>query len=315
VYEIASSVQANLRSGTRVDVAWAVETHGFSSRDPSEALAIAPGGARAGNVMRGALDDALADVVATGRSGRLVELHVGDLDAMEAGLSCGGEARCLVLPATDLPEQLWLRLIDREPVCLVTRLDGAQVVETRMFDADTVSEAGDDAVQLFRRGHSDTIVTADRAVTVLWPLPRLLVVGAGAIANAIDAAARLLGWHVDILTEPAATAAAIGDLAAVDKLIVLSHDHDLAGPALAAALAGRVGYIGALGSRKTQQSRAQWLAERGITDLSRIHGPAGLDIGADTPAEIAVSILAEALAITAGAPAVPLRDQTGSIHG
>jgi len=63
-----------------------------------------------------------------------------------------------------------------------------------------------------------------------------------------------------------------------------------------AALDSDVGYIGALGARRMQENRADWLAYRGVTDLSRIHGPAGLDIGAETPAEIAVSILAEAIA-------------------
>ena len=71
-----------------------------------------------------------------------------------------------------------------------------------------------------------------------------------------------------------------------------------------AALESDVGYIGALGARRMQENRADWLAYRGVTDLTRIHGPAGLDIGADTPAEIAVSILAEAIAENAGDHAV-----------
>ena len=92
---------------------------------------------------------------------------------------------------------------------------------------------------------------------------------------------------------------------------MISHDDD-AGRAGAGGGAGRrVGYIGALGSRRTQQSRADWLAYRGITDLERVHGPAGLDIGANTPAEIAVSILAEALAVTSGKAAGSLRERSG----
>ena len=79
-----------------------------------------------------------------------------------------------------------------------------------------------------------------------------------------------------------------------------AHDVDVAGPALAAALDSDVGYIGALGARRMQQARADWLAYRDITDLDRIHGPAGIDIGADTPAEIALSILAEAVAAKSG---------------
>jgi xanthine dehydrogenase accessory factor len=98
----------------------------------------------------------------------------------------------------------------------------------------------------------------------------------------------------------AAATGVVAGLAGMDKLVVLSHDDELAGPVLAAALAGPVGYIGALGSRRTQQARADWLAYRGITDLARVHGPAGLDIGSSTPAEIAVSIIAQAVAVASG---------------
>ena len=100
----------------------------------------------------------------------------------------------------------------------------------------------------------------------------------------------------------------------LDKVVVLSHDQALAGPALAAALGGRVGYIGALGSRRTQQARTDWLADRGITQLDRIYGPAGLDIGANAPPEIAVSIIAEALAVNAGRSVGSLRDRAAAIH-
>jgi xanthine dehydrogenase accessory factor len=92
---------------------------------------------------------------------------------------------------------------------------------------------------------------------------------------------------------------------------------------LSAALSSQAGYIGALGSRRTQQARADWLAYRGITDLDRVHGPAGLDIGASSPPEIAISILAEALATASGAmslatasgeTSMSLRDREGAIH-
>ena len=72
-----------------------------------------------------------------------------------------------------------------------------------------------------------------------------------------------------------------------------------------AALDSPVGYIGSLGARRMQENRADWLAYRGVTDLTRVHGPAGIDIGADTPAEIAVSILAEAIAGRFGTARAP----------
>jgi xanthine dehydrogenase accessory factor len=123
-------------------------------------------------------------------------------------------------------------------------------------------------------------------------------------------AAELLGWHTDVITQVSSATGVIAGLARLDTVVVASHDTDLAGAALAAALGAEVGYIGSLGSRRTQQARADWLAYRGLTDLDRIHGPAGLDIGANSPPEIAVSVLAEALAVRSGANAVSLREKS-----
>jgi len=314
VYEIALTVAACLRAGTKVDVAWAVETRGFSARDNTEALALTPGGGRVGSVLSGALNDQLATLAAESMAGRLVDLHVGDLDAGIAGLSCGGDARCLLISASDLPAELWEHLRNRDAVCLVTRLDGDRVVGTDLFTAATIAEAGEDRAQLFGRATSETTVADGEVVTVLWPVPTVVVVGAGAIAEALSAAAGLLGWHAQTVVDVNTATGLISGLAALDKVVVISHDHDLAGPALEAALASDVGYIGALGSRHTQRARAQWLADRGITDLDRIHGPAGLDLGGRTPPEIALSILAEALAIRNGRAPGALRDREGSIH-
>ena len=137
-----------------MDVAWVVETRGFSSRDKGEALAITPG--RRPDRRRslsGSLNDQLADLAERGRTGRLVDLHVGDLEAELAGLSCGGDARCLLVPAADLPDGLWERLRDRDPVCLVTRLDGDRVVGHATCTArTTIADAGEEAARLFGRG-------------------------------------------------------------------------------------------------------------------------------------------------------------------
>ena len=312
MYEIALTVSACLRAGTRVDVAWAVQTHGFSSRDKNEALALTPGGGRVGGIMSGSLNDQLADLPKG--AGRLVDLSLGDLPAQLAGLACGGDARCLVVPAADLPEDLWDRLREREPVCLVTRLDGDRVVDTAMFSAETVAGAGEAAAELFGRGVSDAVVTEQSVTTVLWPVPKLLVVGGGGVAEALQHQVELLGWHTQVVNDASAATGVIASLAVLDLVVVTSHDVEVAGPALAAALESPVGYLGALGSRRTQQARADWLAYRGVTDLERVHGPAGLDIGANTPAEIAVSIVAEALAVRSKAGARSLRAKTGSIH-
>jgi xanthine dehydrogenase accessory factor len=314
VYEIALSVSACLRAGTRVDVAWAIQTQGFSSRDKAEALAITPGGGRIGSLLSGSVNDQLADLAERPAGGRVVDLHVGDLEAELAGLSCGGDARCVLVPAAELPADLWDRLRDRDPVCLVVRLDGDRVVDIATFGTDTIGDAGEEAARLFNRGVSDTLITPDTVITALWPVPKLAIVGAGAIADALVAAADLLGWRTEVTTEVGVATGVIAGLSRLDKVVVLSHDNEVAGPALSAALSGQVGYIGALGSRRTQESRADWLAYRGITDLDRVHGPAGLDIGASKPAEIAVSIVAEALAVASGKDAATLRDRPGPIH-
>jgi xanthine dehydrogenase accessory factor len=316
MYEIAVSVAACLRAGTRVDVAWAVETRGFSSRDHTEALMLTPGGGRVGSVLSGSLNDQLARLAGTTSRGRLVDLHVNEVDALVAGLSCGGHARCLLVPATELPAELWERLASREPICLVTRLDGEETAETTVFGPAAIGDAGEDAARLFARGTSGTAVLGDTVVTVLWPITRLVIIGGGAIAEALVATAALLGWSAQTVTDADADAAGtvLAGLTAVDNAVVISHDVDVAGRALTAALSGDAGYIGALGSRHTQRARADWLSRHGVTELDRIHGPAGLDIGANTPAEIALSILAEAMAVRSGSSATSLRARSGSIH-
>jgi len=309
VYEIALSVAACLRAGTRVDVAWVVDAQGLGARDMGEALAITPGGGRVGSVLGGSLDDQLADLAAQGTGGRIVAVRVGDLAAELAGLACGGDARCVILPATALPADLWDRLRAREPVAVRVSLDGDRVADAATFDADSISAAGEEAQRVFGRRMSGSLVEPDAVTSVFWPVPRLVIVGGGPVADALRRNADLLGWRIDLTTDARAATGAIAALAGLDKVVVVSHDVELAGAALEAALAGEVGYIGALGSRRTQQARADWLAYRGVTDLARVHGPAGLSIGAHTPPEIAVSILAEAMAVGSSASVVSLREK------
>jgi xanthine dehydrogenase accessory factor len=310
VYEVALTVAACLQADTDVNVAWAVATDGFSARDPAEAVALTPGGGRVGSLLSGSLDDQLADVahrLPTG--GRLVDLSVSDIEALASGLSCGGSARCLVVPASALPAELWPRLLERDPICLVTELDGDQVRGSQLFTEASIDDAGEDVATRFRRAASETAIVDDRVVTILWPVPKMVIVGGGGIAEAIEQAATLLGWHTQTVADPGTATGLVAGLAALDKLVVMSHDLEVAGPVLAAALDSDVGYIGALGSRRTQQARAEWLAYRGLTDLERINGPAGLDIGAHSPAEIAVSIVAEALAKAASTTGTSLSKQ------
>ena len=142
----------------------------------------------------------------------------------------------------------------------------------------------------------------------------LLLVGDGPVAEALVPMAELLGWSTTVAaTLDEATAA----LPSAQAVVVTSHDSDVDAPALAAAIAARPAYIGAMGSRGRQAQRREWMLANGVgeADLDAVHGPAGLDIGANTPAEIALSILAELVATVRGASVEgSLKDGSGPIH-
>jgi xanthine/CO dehydrogenase XdhC/CoxF family maturation factor len=142
----------------------------------------------------------------------------------------------------------------------------------------------------------------------------LLVVGDGPVADVLVPLAGLLGWECRAATELPEALAGLSD---ADAVVVTSHHAEVDGPAIRAALAADTPYIGAMGSRRTQDRRREWLLGNGVAegDLVRVHGPAGLAIGADPPPEIALSILAEAVAVLRGVDASgSLKDTTGPLH-
>jgi xanthine dehydrogenase accessory factor len=228
----------------------------------------------------------------------------------------------LVQSAAAYPPDLWTRLVAREPVCLVTRVHDATVGSTQLYTPATIRDAhgfGDRVPRLFGRGVTAAEVIEGDPQTVavaLWPVRSLVVVGDGLIADALRDTASLLGWPALVTQDAGAAVAAAGELRRSDAFVVLSHDRAVDGPALSAALAGRAGYVGALGSRRTQAARREWLTEHGVAaaDQDRIHGPAGLDIDAHTPGEIAISIVAEILGSRSAASGGALRDREGPVH-
>jgi xanthine dehydrogenase accessory factor len=170
---------------------------------------------------------------------------------------------------------------------------------------------------------------------VYGPPPRLVVVGAVDTAEALCSAAGLLGWHT-ICVDPRALLATRERIPSADELILewpddalariapdhntavitLTHDEKFDIPTLKAALRTDAFYVGAIGSRRTQAKRREQLLEEGMTEdeLANVYGPAGLDLGAETPAEQAISMLSEALAIRAGRSGKPLKTAPGRIH-
>ena len=145
--------------------------------------------------------------------------------------------------------------------------------------------------------------------------PRLLLVGTEPFARELERQAALLDWPAQITTDLDESLAALGALGAGDAVIVMEHQHKIANPVLVAALQSDIGYVGALGSRRMQAARVRLLQEAGATDdqVAALHCPTGLDLGARTPAESAVSIVAEIIATRSGRDPQPLRTSTNRI--
>jgi xanthine dehydrogenase accessory factor len=191
--------------------------------------------------------------------------------------------------------------------------------------------------ELIRAGRNTIVEREGKRffVEVLGPPPRLLVFGGLDTAEALCAAAKLVGWRT-IVADARARFATRERVPSADELVVgwpeevlarvrpdhdtavvvLTHDDRFDVPALLGALATDAFYIAALGSRRNQERRRELLREAGVAedDLERIAGPAGLDIGAESPAETAVSILGEALARRSGRAGGPLKEARGRIH-
>jgi xanthine dehydrogenase accessory factor len=216
-------------------------------------------------------------------------------------------------------------LASHEAVCVVSELGGEFATtwfSRRSLSSDS-SEAKPDprALQWFGRGNCAATVMEladgrESLVTALWPTSRLVIVGDGLLAAALQETARVLDWEPEVVAGVSEAVAAVESLSTGDAVIVLTHDREVDGPVLAAALEAAPGYIGALGSRRTQEARAGWLRDRGVSDaaIAAIRGPAGLDIGARTPGEIALSIASEIVSVRSGAGGSSLRDRSGPIH-
>lgn len=169
------------------------------------------------------------------------------------------------------------------------------------------------------------------------PPPRMIIFGAVDFTAALARTAKLLGYRVTVCDARAVFATAqrfpmadevanewpdkhldrVGaDLGPRDAVCVLTHDAKFDVPAITAAVRTAVGYLGAMGSRRTHEQRLARLREAGLgpSDLARVMSPIGLDLGARTPEEVAISICAEIIALRTGRLPRPLRDADGPIH-
>lgn len=307
------------RAGRGAALATVVETWGSAPRPVGSQLAVAGDGAIEGSVSGGCVEGAVvAEAVAAIGDGkpRLLTFGVADEDAFAVGLACGGTIRVLVDPVGGvLPVAVLEALVTaregRRPVALMANLATG---ERRLTDGQGAGEA---AVRARFRTDRSGIEAEEWFVGVHNPPLRMVVVGAVHIAQPLVAMARLAGYDPTIIDPresfgsaarfpgervlhdwPDEAIAALG-LDARTAVVTLTHDPKLDDPAIAAALASGAFYLGCLGSTRTHAKRLARLRAAGIGEeaIGRIHAPVGLDIGAASPAEIAVAILAQITAV------------------
>lgn len=298
------------RKGRGAAVATVVETWGSAPRRAGAQLVIAGDGEMQGSVSGGCVEGAVVfeaqEALAAGQS-RLLEYGISDGDAFAVGLACGGTIRVLVEPvgavlSEDTLAQLVAARQDRRPLAYVVDLESFQGHLTDQGHAAR-----------FAADRSGVEADGKTFVAIHNPPLRLAIIGGVHIAQALVPMARIVGYDPVIIDPREAFASearfpgtdlihdwpdealeAYG-LDARTALVLLTHDPKLDDPALHIALRSQAFYIGALGSTRTHAKRIERLEAAGFSadDMARIHGPVGLNIGAASPQEIAVSILGQ----------------------
>ena len=275
--------------------------------------------------------------VLDGRSPEVVNYGIADELGFEVGLSCGGSIDVLIehLVFDDEWDALRRCVERQQPVVYAVGLAPAPLLGrklTQPMEGRTVgsispsldSRIAEEGDRLLQTGGTKVVTLpwqgeeAQVFVEVFRPSPRLLIVGATHAAISLCRLAVEVGFEVTVIDARSALATperfpdakrlvhawpeealARTPLDSYSSLVVLTHDPKFDVPALAYALGSQVRYIGAQGSRVTHEGRKRALREQGFSDadLARIRSPIGLDIGSRTPAELALSILAEVLAV------------------
>jgi xanthine dehydrogenase accessory factor len=318
---IPEAALAWAQAGRPVALATVIETWGSAPRPVGSQLAIGAGAEMAGSVSGGCVEGAVVaeaiDAIAEGKP-RILTYGVSDAEAFAVGLACGGTIRVLVEPV-GVGQGIPVDLLSRLVAARAGRRAAALAVNTATWDRRLIDGPGEPLSLA-----AEAALTADRAgfapepakdwfIGIHNPPLRLVVVGAVHIAQALLPMARLAGYDpvlVDprsafgsdarfpgetILTAWPDEALATHGLDARTAVVTLTHDPKLDDPAIRVALRSGIFYLGCLGSGRTHAKRVARLAEAGFSEaeIARIHAPVGSDIGAKSPAEIAISILAQ----------------------
>ncbi len=320
--EILQEVRRWLSEGERVALAVVVAAQRPSPRPVGAWMAVTESGGVAGSVSGGCVEGAVieaAQEVLSGAPPRRLRFGVVDEEGWEVGLACGGEIEVYVEPLHPLYRTLITSLERGETVALAVELGR----EGHLLAWPDGRREGDASLAPALEGvfpgpwaGIKPTPQGECFVQVFAPPPTLTLVGAVHLAQALARLAKLLGYRVRVVDPrgvfatrerfPMADEVLVAwpqdalppeVLRPSDAVVALSHDPKIDIPALEIALRSPVGYVGLLGSRRTQGKRRAALREAGIPeeDLARIHGPVGYDLG-DGPEEIALGILAEIVA-------------------
>lgn len=298
---------------------------GSAPRAEGATIVATADGRMAGSVSGGCVEAAVVleiqKAIRTGTA-KLVSYAVSDEKAWEVGLSCGGTIDVLVEPSV------------RPEIMAAVESDHSTVVATVLSGAALGAPDGELSAVLEGEGALSAASAECRRLDVTLPSgpvtvfleafprpPRLVVVGAVHLAEVLVRLAGELGYRTvvtdgreSLLTRarfpdaselvlgwPGETLSQIG-LDPDTAVCILTHDPKFDEPALRVALRSAAGYVGAIGSRKTQAARRARLSEEGFTgdEIARLHGPIGLDLGGRSPGEVALAILAEVTAVRHG---------------
>ena len=325
-------------AGERWTLATVISVRGSTYRRPGARLLVPEHGAPVGLVSGGCLED---EVARLGREALERELPVlitidhsaeGD-EVWGSGLGCRGILELIAEPpalAADTALALRTARDAGTATYLLTGMDGSR----RQLGAQQAAALGPGAGHAVRAGRPARIGQA--VLDPILPPPHLVICGAGPDAPALVGVATTLGWRVTVAdprrrllataavdpalrldAEPAAVPDSLGAQPA-SAVVVMSHDY-LRDAAFLGAFAGRgVAYLGVLGPRDRTERLLAELETAGtplsVADRAVLHAPAGLDLGADGPQEVALAIAAEILAALRGVGGGSLRDRTGPIH-
>jgi xanthine dehydrogenase accessory factor len=346
VKDVIDELSAWSQRGDRIALATVIDVQRSAPRPRGAKMAVTMDGEIAGGVSGGCVEGAvveLAEQVLDGAPPKLVHYGIADSEAWDVGLPCGGEIDVWIQEYQ--PGRFAEIAREGGRAAEVTVLEGAAPGAKLLVEADGARsgtlgapELDDEAVRA-----ASELLWAERSerrgplfIDVVAPAPRLILFGAVDIAASLCTLARNAGWRPYVIDPRARFAtperfpdaeeviaawpeeafAQIGGIDPATSIAVLTHDPKLDDAALALALRSPARFIGAMGSRRAQAVRRERLLELGFTDeeLERVAAPLGLDLGAITAEETALSILAEVVAARHGRDGGRLASARGRIH-